>query len=251
MLKIIIILLPLLSFNTIAKEVKILDLPSDEVLEVRVFAAASDTLILGLPCDFGASVNQESTAQDLAADGLEVWMSDFLNAYMLTKTKSDLGKIGDKDLVFLLKSALQTGKKVYLLTSGIEAELALRTIAAAEAENVDLTNFAGTLLLFPRLYAKTPEPGTEPVYTPSVGKTTKPIVIIEGGNTPNKWGLTHLKAKLSAGGSQVITKIIPDIRGYFFNRKDPNMEENIVTSQLSGVIKVGMFFIDKIHQKDL
>lgn len=249
MLKMLLIFTAIFPLFAFAKDIQTLELPSGEEMDMRIFPAQGDSLILGFACDFGEGKNQEYTAQSLADDGIEVWMPDFLSSYMFTKTKSDLDKIPHKDLMKVLQLALETGKKVYLLSSGMESKLPLNTLADAEHNKMALDNFAGVLLLFPRLYDKTPEPGVEPTYVASVGQTTKPIMIIEGGNTPNKWGLAHLKSKLETSGSEVVTKVIPDIRGYFFSRKDPNREEDVVTSQLSGVIKTGLFFIDKEADK--
>lgn len=240
-----IIIISILFANSIfAKEIKNFEMPSGEELEVRVFNADGDSLILGLPCDFGKSKNEELTAKDLASDGYEVWMPDFLSSQMIAKTSNNYKNIPSEDLIYLLQQAQQTGKNIYILASGTDAKIALTAIAKWE-ERYKESNIKGALLLFPRFLDGKPTPGIEPKYVDVVGKTKAPLMIIEGGKTPNKWGLKHLTQKLSAGGSKVDYKIVPGVRGYFFNRDEPNRGERIVTSQLGGLIKVGVFYLEQ------
>jgi hypothetical protein len=229
----------------IAKTIKNIELPSGEEAEIRVFPATGKVLLLGFPFDSGKSNHEEKTAQSLAQDGIEVWMTDMLSAYMLPKTRSSYAKIPDEDLAQIIYEAVATKKAVYIIASGADTQLLLRVAAQWKKEYPDYADLKGAVLLFPRLNAGEPEPGVEPKYVPSVGTTTIPLMVLEGGRTPNRWGLKHLTSKLSAGGSTVIAKIVPDIRGYFFNRSDPNMTENIVTSQLSGLIKVSLFYLQE------
>jgi hypothetical protein len=56
--------------------------------------------------------------------------------------------------------------------------------------------------------------------------------------------LGHLSTALKASGSDVSAKLIPSVRGYFFNRGDANTSEELVTSQLSGLIKASLFFLN-------
>ena len=86
-------------------------------------------------------------------------------------------------------------------------------------------------------------------YVDAVGKTHLPLMILEGERTPNRWGLGHLTNALKASGSDVSAKLIPSVRGYFFNRGDSNTSEELVTSQLSGLIKASLFFLNGAHHE--
>lgn len=233
----------ILSTLSTGQEITTIKTPSGEDIEFRIFPAEGNVLVLGFPCDFGESINEESIAQSLSDDGIEVWMPDILSAYMLPKARSSLAKISNKDLVYISQKAAKTGKDIYLIASGSATQLVLRAAAKWREQYPDLDNLKGLILLFPRLNDGTPTPGVEPKYVKSVGTTKTPIIVLEGGRTPNRWGLKHLSEKLSAGGSKTISKVIPDVRGYFFNRTDPNRTEDIVTSQLSGLIKVSLFYL--------
>ena len=79
----------------------------------------------------------------------------------------------------------------------------------------------------------------------AVGKTRLPIVLLEGERTPNRWGLNTLSQELQKSGSKVIAKVIPQVRGYFFKRPDANRSEDVVTSQMAGMIKVSLFYLEE------
>ncbi len=226
-----------------AKELVTIELPSGDETEIRVFPAKGNTLIVGFACDNGKSKHEEATAQSLADDGIEVWMPDMLSTYMLPKSRSSYGEIPGEDLAQIIYEAISTKKDVYIVGSGPDTQLILSAAAQWKKSFPDYQDLKGAILLFPRLNDGEPVPGVEPKYVEPVGTTTIPLMVLEGGRTPNRWGLNHLSDKLSAGGSKVISKVVPDIRGYFFKRADPNRTEDVVTSQLSGLIKVSLFYL--------
>lgn len=224
-----------------AAEIRSIDASGDVDVEVRIFPAQGNQLLLGFPCDEGSSIAEESTAKALAQDGIEVWMPDMLSAFMLPKVRSSISEIPTPAIERIIEAALRTGKKVYLIASGPDTDLVLRSAADWEQQHSDNQKLAGAVLLFPRLNKGAPEPGKEPEYLDSVGKTQLPLLVLEGERTPNRWGLDHLTQSLEKTGSPVLVKVIPEVRGYFFKRQDPNMPEEVVTSQLSGLIKASLF----------
>ncbi len=231
-----------------ANEVSIIE-TGDAEIEVRVFAAQGDTLLLEFPCDEGKSIAEEKTAKSLSEDGIEVWMTDMLSAFMLPKLRSSLAEITDDALLALLDRATSTGKKVYLIASGPDAELALRA-ANIYATSRSSKTLGGMILMFPRLFKTEPVPGQKPEYVDAVGKTRLPIMLLEGERTPNRWGINNLTQALQAGGSRVNAKIIPMVRGYFFKRQDSNRSETVVTSQLAGLVKVSLFYLEGNSHED-
>jgi len=222
------------------KEHRTIETPDADV-ELRVFPADGNILLLGFPCDEGKSIAEEKTAQSLSNDGIEVWMPDLLSGFMLPKVRSSLVEISTDTLTTLIDEASKTGKQVYLIASGPDTELILR--AASEWEAQGKKPLAGAVLLFPRLFKSEPVPGVVPEYVDAVGKTQLPIMLLEGGRTPNRWGLNTLSHELEKNGSEVISKVIPKVRGYFFKRQDANRSEDVVTSQMAGLIKVSLFYL--------
>ena len=233
-------LLLLFASSVQAKVIKNIE-TDDADIEVRVFPAEGNVLLLGFPCDEGKSVAEEKTAQSLSEDGVEVWMPDMLGGFMLPKVRSSLNNIPTETITAIIAEALKTGKKVYLIASGPDTELVLRAASEWEAEGHDPV--AGAILMFPRLFKDAPVPGEVPEYVDAVGKTRLPIMLLEGGRTPNRWGLNTLSHELHKSGSEVTSKVIPKVRGYFFKRQDANRSEDVVTSQMAGLIKVSLFYL--------
>ncbi len=237
-----------LCFTLPAQETEVftIDLEDDNSVDVRQFKSDGENLLLGFACDEGTGQAESQTAALMADGDLEVWMPDLLGAHFLPKLKSSLIEVPEDDIIRLIDTALaQSDKKLYLISSGPGSTVLLRGLAAWEANNPDrLNELHGTILLFPRLAAIPPEPGKDPVYIDAVGKTKTPIAILEGARTPNQWSLPGLKKQMEAGGSIVTTALIPGVRGFFYNQEDPNMSENIVTSQLSGLIKASLVKLD-------
>ena len=237
----------LLSISAVSAAYEVKSIESDDAdIDVRVFKADGDKLLVGFACDQGSSVAEEKTAQSLAKDGIEVWMPDMLSAYMLPKLRSSLGDIPTTGLEKVLQTAIKTKKKVYLVASGPDTELILR-VAQNWEKNHQNTPLSGAILMFPRLNKVKPEPGKAPIYQDAVGKTKLPIMVLEGERTPNRWGVGHLTSSLKKGGSTVYAKLIPDVRGYFFKREDPNIPEDLVTVQMPGLIKASLFFLGRAH----
>lgn len=233
--------------NASDKQLKSIVAADDTDIEVRIFPAEGDRLLLGFACDEGSSVSEEKTAQSLAEDGIEVWMPDMLGSYMLPKARSSLADIPTEALTGVISEALATGKEVYLIAGGPDTALVLRAAEAWET-SASKGTLSGAVLMFPRLNQGEPVPGQEPVYVDSVGKTQLPLMVLEGERTPNRWGISHLSQALGATGSSVQSKVIPDVRGYFFKRADANMPEEVVTSQLGGVIKASLFYIERVKK---
>jgi len=229
-----------------ADEIKTIEADDETEIDVRVFEADGDKLLLGFACDQGSSMAEEQTAQSLAMDGIEVWMPDMLSAYMLPKLRSSLHEIPTNGLENIIEEAKKTGKKVYLVASGPDTELILR-LAHEWEKNHEGSPLGGAVLMFPRLNKGMVEPGKPPVYQDSVGKTKLPIMVLEGERTPNRMGIRHLSKSLKKGGSTVYAKLIPDVRGYFFKREDKNVPEGLVTSQMPGLIKASLFFLGRAH----
>jgi len=226
--------------------IKTITVDDETDIDIRIFKGKGDQLLIGFACDQGSSVAEEKTAKSLAEDGVEVWMPDMLSAYMLPKVRSSLSEIPTHALFNIIEKAMKTNKKVFLVASGPDTDLILRVAKKWEDAHQG-SELSGIILMFPRLNKHKPEPGKAPEYQDTVGTTTLPIMVLEGERTPNRWGLGHLTKALEKGGSTVYAKLIPGVRGYFFKRNDPNLPEDLVTTQLPGLIKASLFFLGRAH----
>ena len=228
-----------------------LDLPGGDSVDVRQFKAEGDKLLLGFACDEGTGEAEMNAASLLADTDMEIWMPDLLTAHFLPKLKSSLLEIPTEDVVTLIDAAIDSsGKQVYLISSGQGSAVLLRGLLQWEQENPQrLDALQGVVLLYPRLNAGPPEPGKDPVYINAVGKTKTPIAILEGAKTPNSWALPDLQQQLQANGSLVTTALIPGVRGFFYEREKQNLPEDIVTSQLAGLVRASVIKLDMLSQQ--
>ncbi|HEX5637850.1 MAG TPA: hypothetical protein VFY78_12220 [Gammaproteobacteria bacterium] len=243
----VLVLCLLMASPLLARELRSIEV-DDTSIDLRVFGANGNKLLLGFPCDEGKSVAEEKTAQSLAEDGIEVWMPDMLSAYMLPDVKSSLDKIPVEAVVAVIDAAMKTNKQVYLIASGVDTDLILRGAAYWEQQNKP--KLAGAILLFPRLFKSEPVPGQVPEYIDAVGKTRLPMVVLEGERTPNRWTINQLTAALGHGGSPVHAKLIPSVRGDFFKRQDASDSEDMATLQLDGLIKASLFYLGGTQHHD-
>jgi len=229
-------------------EIISLDLPGGDIVDIRDFKASGDTLLLGFACDEGTGQAEMNTAELLSDSDVEIWMPDLLSAHFLPKLKSSLNDIPAEDVVALIDAAIaQSQKRVYLISSGQASGVLLRGLVEWEKLHAnDGMALGGVILLYPRLNARPPEPGKDPVYIDAVGKTHTPIAILEGSKTPNSWALPALKEKMQLGGSPVVTSLIPGVRGFFYERDKQSLPEDVVTSQLAGVVRASVVKLDML-----
>lgn len=227
-------------------EIITVDLPGGDSVDIRDYKADGDTLLLGFACDEGTGQAEMTAAEQLSDSDVEIWMPDLLGAHFLPKLKSSLLEIPAEDVVTLIDAAIsQSQKRVYLISSGQASGVLLRGLIEWEKLHAaDDNKLGGVILLYPRLNASPPEPGADPVYIDAVGKTRTPIAILEGSKTPNSWALPALKEKMEAGGSLVTTALIPGVRGFFYERDKQNLPEDLVTSQLAGIVRASVIKLD-------
>ena len=228
----------------LAREAEVVEfeLPGGDVVDIRRYAADGDTMLLGFACDEGTGLAEMNTASLLADTELEIWMPDLLSAHFLPKLRSSIREIPVEDIVSLIDEALAASDKaVYLISSGPGSAMLLEGLVGWEQANPEPDRApSGVVLLYPRLNASEPEPGKDIEYIDAVGRTRTPIAILEGAKTPNSWALGDLKTRLEAGGSLVTTAVIPGVRGFFYERLEQNLPEDIVTDQLAGLIRASL-----------
>ncbi|BAN34976.1 hypothetical protein SCD_n01142 [Sulfuricella denitrificans skB26] len=206
---------------------------------LRTFPGEGNTLMLGFPCDEGLGTEEARASQSLARLGLEAWLPDMLGAHSLPALASSMDQLPPLEIAEVIGQTIKlSGKKVVLVTTGRGALPILQGAymwqnQATPQERAALT---GIILFSPELYSVKPAPGVEARYHSIVSRTSLPVFIYQGQRSPARWWLEHLKVEFSLGGSKISSKVLPNVRGFFYSVQDPTEEEKAMTDRLPELI---------------
>jgi len=207
----------------------------DVDVPVSVYGASRQRLILWLPSEHGVVGAEQALAAQLARRGYTVWVADLFAARFLPVTPSSLNEIPAADVAQLLQAAAQHHANIYLVSSGQGAARALEG-AQLWQQTKPSRALAGAVLLFPNLFAASPDAGEAPRYLPIAGQTQLSIAVLQGELSPWFWQLDDLQAQLEHGGSRVAIQTLPDIRDRFYFREDANPRERDAARRLAAAI---------------
>jgi dienelactone hydrolase len=200
----------------------------DVEVPISVYGESTAQLVLWLPSERGVVDPEHEIAQQLAKRGYEVWIADLFGARFLPAVPSSLGAIPASDVAQLIQAGARHHPKVYLLSSGQGAGLAL--------EGARQSPVTGAVLLFPNLHAAIPVAGEAPTYLPIAAQTRLPIAILQGKLSPWYWQLDALTAQLEHGGSRVARKVLSGLRDRYYFRPDANPRERAARGELAAAI---------------
>jgi len=172
-------------------------------------------------------------AQQLAASGIEVWLQDLLQAYFLANTARNMSSLNGDGFNKLIAAASLTGKTVIVGGSGRGIVPVLRGIRDWQSVNNEHSRFAGAILLSPKFYIKTPEPGTSAKLLPIVKASNSRLFILQPDKSPYFWQLERSLDALRLGGSDIFIKPMRGIRDRFYFRPDAFGKENLARGDLA------------------
>jgi hypothetical protein len=223
--------------TVMASETVTLSVAADVDVDISIYPATGDKILLWLACNEGSIGPETRAAEYLAKQGIEVWLPDFLSAHFLPQGPSSIYKIPGQEVAAVIELMTQErpAKDIYLVAGGRAAAPLLRGAVEWEKQ-AGHKALKGAIMLYPRLNLLEPVPGNEPVYIEAVGKTRLPLVILEGERTPNRWGLPHLSSKLKQGGSPVAYELLPKVRGYFYTRPKQTPAEQALAGKLPELV---------------
>lgn len=211
---------------------------NDEIeIDIVTFGEPAMTGIVWFACNQGEDAIEFATARRLASKGYQIYFPDMLSAHFLSSLPSNIARIPAAEVVAVIRHIIDTtsAERLFLLAGARAAVPVIRGLADKKLQQKD-SKLEGALLISPRIYKTTPDPGSEPVYVDETGLSIHPILVLEGERTPNRWGLPHLAATLKKSGSRVQTDLIDGVRGYFYLRDDQSPAEMEMTRQLDTLI---------------
>lgn len=195
-----------------------------------------DTLLLIIPSEYGLQPAEQALLNILPDFNIEVWSSNLLESYFLPNSASNLEKIPAQDIQQILKKLHQkTNKKLIILTSGRGAIPVLRALASWP-DKVSPSYLSGLILMHPKLFTKTPEPGLAAEVMPSVKNTNQLIYLIQPQQSPFWWNRNIAIEGLQQSGSDVFIRPLKDIRNRYYFRPDATKEEQRLTTKYPHLI---------------
>ncbi|MCG6935845.1 MAG: TlpA family protein disulfide reductase [Proteobacteria bacterium] len=231
-----ILLLPLSSMILAEPAVHNIAAPGAEI-SIDVYAANGDTLIIWLPSEAGFQSAQRQVATALAARGIEVWLVDLFESRFLPTVASSLDQIPATDVSAVITQAGHSGKQIFLLTSGRGTLPLLLGAHHWQQSHPDAIGMRGVILLSPKFYVDTPDPGEAAELLPVVQHTNLPIFILQPKLSPWFWKLDQTLPALEYSGSEVFVRFLPAVRDRFYYRPDATAAEQALARQLPRLLQ--------------
>lgn len=216
-----------------------LTLTINDTLDIPIeqFNADGDSLLIWLPSEAGLPATLRQTASILASRGVEVWLADLLEAHFLPVANSSMSKIPHTDVSELIEYArLKTGKTIYLTGSGRATIPLLHGAREWQLKYQQSVLFGGVILLSPKFYVETPDPGMPAQLLPVAEATNLPIHIIQPTDSPWRWKLAQTIPALEKNGSDASLQLIKDVRDRFYYRPDATATEKLKAARLPDMI---------------
>lgn len=213
------------------------------------YAASGRVLAIWLTGQYGRTEEEHKAAADMAAQGVETWVADFLAPYFLPLLPSSWNQIPDQDLAEWLEAVrLQNpDRRIVLISTGRVSSLVFRAVRTWQTRygQGHFKPVSGALLMFPLLYQEL-MPGEEPEYDPVVNETKLDLVILQPKSSAGYWWRNRLKEVLEIAGSRVWLQVMPGLRDGFYRRGDITAPEIAAGARLGEMVLEAMTpLIDK------
>ena len=222
-----------------AAEIHSLVLEKETEIEFTVYKAKGNTLFLWLYSEAGPQKEEHKIAEQLAKKGIEVWRLDLFAAHFLPVASSSMDKIPDSDFGHLIQYAhQQTGKKIIPVTTGRGSRPLLRGVHLWQSQHPQSKVVPGVILMSPKFYIETPEPGNEGKLLPIVEQTNLAIFMLQPNKSPWFWKLDKTIPALEKSGSDVFVKRIKNVRDRYYFRPDASDYEKKASTRLPSILKI-------------
>lgn len=214
-----------------------------------VYPAKGNSLYIWLPSEAGFQSAQRNTALALSEQGIEVWLVDLFEAHFLPGVESSLDRIPATDVSILIEHALQLGKEIFLVTSGRGTLPLLRGANHWQQSHPTRPGVTGVILLSPKFYLETPDPGQPARLMPIVSQTNLAVFILQPRQSPWFWKLDQTLPALAQSGSEVFVRYLPGVRDRFYFRPDASREEMDMTRRLADLMQQANRLLAQLPQK--
>ena len=235
----LLLFLTLVSKSVFAEERLLIPTETENEIITTIYKAEGNTLFLWLYSEAGPQKTEEKIIRELVNNNIEVWRVDLFSSHFLPIAASSMDRIPDSDFSQLIEYAYQkTGKKIIPVTTGRGSLPLLRGARLWQTTFPKSTALAGVILMSPKFYIETPEPGVEGKLQPIVEQTNLPIFILQPQKSPWYWKLDKTIPALEKSGSDVFVKRIKGVRDRYYFRPDADQYEKKLSAQLPKTLKL-------------
>jgi thiol-disulfide isomerase/thioredoxin len=242
-------LLALVVSSALAVTEKTVELDDGSELLVSHYQAAGSKLFIWLAPEAGLQQAERDTAEKLAELGVEVWYPDLFEANFLPVVASSMDQIPAEQIAGLLAKAAATGKQVYFVTSGRGAIPALRGIRQWQMDNLASDDLRGLILMSPKFFLETPDPGRAAEIMPVVDVTNLPVFVMQPDQSPWWWKLDQNIPALEKSGSEVFVRALNGVRDRFYYRPDATSREDAMAEQLPRLLMQAAELVSYLEPK--
>jgi len=249
----------IVSFNprfSYAEEARLFSINADTEIEYTVYKAANDhlaqadTLFLWLYSEAGPQKSEHEIARQLAKNNIEVWRIDLFAAHFLPVASSSMDRIPDTDISELIEYAFkQTGKKIIPVTTGRGSLPVLKGARRWQSKYKNSPALAGVILMSPKFFIATPEPGIKGELLEIVEQTNLPLFVLQPKKSPWYWKLEQTIPALEKSGSDVFVQRIKGVRDRYYFRPDADDYENKMSAKLPATLKRAAKYLTSLPYK--
>jgi thiol-disulfide isomerase/thioredoxin len=223
---------------------------NDIEIPIEVHQAQGEVVAIWLPSEAGPQMGDEQIAAELAANGIEVWRVDLVEAHFFPLVTSSVDKIPAEDVAALMRHAHNvTGKKVLFVTTGRGAIAVLRGLHLWQLNGGDSRDLLGVILFSPKFFVETPDPGMAGEIMPIVTASNLPLYIYQPDQSPWYWKLKRTVPALETGGSDVYVRILHKVRDRYFFRADATEREKQLTANTPQLINQAVSMLKLLSQQ--
>jgi hypothetical protein len=201
------------------------ELTSGDTISADVYSADTQVLFLYLPSERGFGKGYVPTAQQLAFFGVDVWALDLHSSYMTPKNRSSINRFKVEYVLEIISIAKHKGfKKIFFLTSGRGAQLALKTAHQWQLKNPKSSLIKGHIFHSPHLIHGKPELGAKAEYVDISTVSNLPIYLLLPQFGTKYFRADEIVKQLKIGGSSIFTHRLKGVHGGFHMRDEKDLK---------------------------
>ena len=226
-----------------------LPLDSGEEVTVNVFPATFEESDKPLLIWFTESYASRKPFKHLISQlndlGYDFWQVDLLESYFIERTPNNVRSLNGEGVAAVLKhaseQARQQGKQFVPISTGRMSLVLLRGSRLWQLDS-NPENGIGDLkqvvTFFPNVFDAPKKAGDAPTLFPIVSATSLPITIVQPTQGTYKWKLPEIVNALELSESQVTIGSVPNVRDWYFLRREPTDIEQQAGEQVPEFLEV-------------